>query len=207
MNDFVNMEQGSPEWLAARLGSWGASEISDLMPTKGEGKTRAKLIRRKAAERISGFAQGWGGNEATESGHEQEPHAVLAYESLTNSFVQRIGLIKHPRLKNSHASPDGIVDGEIGLEIKSHVLLVTHLEAIESGVPRGHQIQVQWGMACSGLPAWDYAHFCMQAPEGKRLFVFPRVMRDDAIIAAAHAAVEMAEIEVEEIVRKFMGVK
>ncbi len=206
MNAFVEMEQGSDAWLLARVGSWGASEIGDLVPTKGEGKTRAKLIRRKAAERITGIPQGWGGNDATESGHEQEPHAVLAYEKQTHSFVQRVGLIKHPRLPNAHASPDGIVDGEIGLEIKSHVKFVTHLDAIEGGVARGHMLQMQWGMACSGLPAWDYGHFCMEAPEGKRLFLFPRVVRDEALIAQLVAAVQMAEIEVAEIVNKY-GVK
>lgn len=198
----VELVQGSVEWLAARAGCFGASELGALM-AKGEGKTRAKLIRQKAAERLTGKPQGWEGNAATESGHEQEPHAVLAYEALTNSFVSRVGLVKHARLANSHASPDGIVDGVRGLEIKSHVRFVTHLEAIEGSMPTHHIYQVQWGMACTGLPEWDYGHYCHEAPEHLRLHLFPRVKRDDALIATLFAAVQQADAEVEAIVNKY----
>lgn len=196
--------QGSPEWLLARCGSFGGSVMSALM-AKGEGKTRAKLIRQLAAERLSGVPQGWGGNAATESGHEQEPHGRRAYEERMSCFVEEVGLIKHPRLPNAHASPDGrvMLDKPLGLEIKSHVKFVTHLDAIESAMSKGHNLQCQWGMACTGYDAWDYGHYCHEAPEHLRLWMFPRVMRDSILIVDLERAVSEAELEVAAIVAKY----
>lgn len=191
--------QGSPEWLAARLGSFGGSILGSIM-AKGEGKTRAKAIRQLAAERICGRPQGFGGNEATEEGHRQEPLAVAAYTKRFNVFVEPVGLIRHPTLKNAHASPDGLIGDEGGLEIKSHVKFITHIEAISGNAKTAHVYQCQWGMACTGRLWWEYGHFCEEAPEHLRLFMFPRIERDNALIAQLVAAVQMAELEVQELV-------
>jgi hypothetical protein len=193
----IELIQGSPEWLVARLGSFGASCLGELM-AKGEGKTRAKLIDRIACERICGVSQGWEGNDATKSGNEQEPHAIRAYEALHNVFVEPVGIIRHPRLTRAHASPDALVGDTGGLEIKSHVKFVTHFNAIQAGMAKAHQYQCQWGMACTGREWWDYGHYCHEAPEHKRLHMFPRIRRDDQLIATLFAAIELAEQEVQE---------
>lgn len=198
----ADLIQGSPEWLAARLGKFGASTLGALM-AKGEGKTRAKLIDQLACERLSGRSQGWEGNAATESGHEQEPLARRAYEATTGAFVETVGLIVHPRLPCSHSSPDGLVGEDGGLELKSHVKFVTHFAAIQAGVAKGHLYQCQWGMACTGRSWWDYGHFCDEAPEHLRLFMFPRVQRDDRLISELFAAIETAEMEVQAKVMQF----
>lgn len=202
----ADLIQGSPEWLAARLGSWGGSELGALM-AKGEGKTRAALIERKIAERLSGLPQGWEGNDATESGHEQEPLGRIAYEDLTGAFVEQVGLIVHPVYPFTHASPDGLVGADGGFEVKSHVRLVTHLKAIRSATPIGHVYQCQHGMSCTGRTWWDYGHYCRQAPENLRLFMFPRVRRDDRMIAQLIAAIHSAEQEVQEKVAEYRAMR
>ena len=199
----VELVQGSPEWIAARIGNFGASEVHKLVPTKGEGKGRAEYIHRLACERLSGKPQGWEGNAATEDGHRQEPLGRRAYEERTGAFVVTVGLIKHPRLATAHASPDGLVCEEGGLEVKSHVKFTTHLAALEASMPRAHLLQCQWGMACTGMKWWEYGHFCEEAPEHLRLFMFPRVVRDEALIAELEAAVEKAELEVLAKVRRW----
>ena len=191
----ADLIQGSAEWVAARVGSFGASQLGALM-AKGEGKTRASLIDQIVCERLSGEPQGWEGNDATESGHEQEPLGRRAYEELRGVFVETVGLIRHPALPCSHASPDGLVSDDGGFELKSHVKLVTHYRAIRAGMVKAHLYQCQWGMACTGRSWWDYGHYCKQAPPHLRLFMFPRVMRDDALIAELFAAIKMADAEV-----------
>lgn len=187
--------QGSPEWLKARCGSFGASDMSSLM-AKGEGKTRAKLIHRLACERLCGIPQGWEGNSATEDGHRQEPLARRAYENKTGAFVVPLGLVRHPALVRAHASPDGLVGENGGLEIKSHVKFRTHVEAIEAKTAKGHEYQCQWGMACTGRKWWDYGHYCDEAPDHLKLFMFPRINRDEALIASLVVAIREAELEV-----------
>jgi predicted phage-related endonuclease len=198
----ADLIQGSPEWIAARLGSFGASALGALM-AKGEGKTRAKYIDQLVCERLSGRPQGWEGNDATESGHAQEPLARRAYEMRTGAFVESVGLIRHPRLTFAHASPDGLVGDDGGLELKSHVKFVTHFAAIQGGMSKAHQYQCQFGMACTGRNWWDYGHYCADAPEHLQLFMFPRVKRDDAVIADLVAAIEVAEQEVAAKVSQF----
>ena len=199
----ANLEQGTEAWMLARCGFFGASELGALM-AKGEGKMRAGLIKQKAAERLSGVPQGWEGNASTESGHEQEPHGRRAYEAKAGVFVEQAGFCFHPTLKFAGASPDGLVDDDGGFEIKSHVRFITHLGAIESGkIPNAHLYQCQWGMACTGRKWWDYGHFCLQAPDHLRLHMFPRVMRDDALIATLEAALVVANDEVNAIVARY----
>jgi hypothetical protein len=194
--------QGSPEWVAARLGSFGASMLGALM-AKGEGKTRAKLIDQLACERLSGKPQGWEGNSATEAGHAQEPLARRAYGERHGVFVQQVGLIRHAALPFSHASPDGLVDEDGGLELKSHVKFMTHFAAIQAGMSKAHVYQCQWGMACTGRSWWDYGHFCAEAPEHMRLHMFPRIQRDETIIATLAVAIRDAEVEVAAKVEQF----
>lgn len=198
----ADLIQGSPEWIAARVGRFGASVLGALM-AKGEGKTRMALIEQIACERLTGRPQGWEGNAATESGHQQEPLASRAYEDRHGVFVETVGLILHPEMPFTHASPDGLVDDDGGLEIKSHVRFLTHFRAIRSGMSKGHLYQVQWGMACTDRVWWDYGHYCADAPEGQQLFMFPRVKRDDKVIAELTTAIRDAEAEVSALVETF----
>lgn len=198
----ADLEQGTEAWRLARVGKFGASRLGDLL-AKGEGKTRAKLILQLACERLSGVPQGWEGNDATAEGTRQEELARRAYEKRHNLFVEQVGFVPHPVIPNTGASPDGLVNTDGGLEIKSHVKFITHLEAIQAGMAKRHLYQIQWGMACTGRTWWDYGHHCSEAPEHLRLFLFPRVFRDETIIATLAVAIREADAEVEAIVAKF----
>lgn len=196
----AELVQGSPEYFAARIGSFGASRLGNLM-AKGQGKTRAAYVLEIVAERLSGQPSGWEGNDDTDEGKISEPLARRAYEELRNVFVQQIGLIRHPVLTYSHASPDGLLEDR-GLEIKSHVRFITHLKAIEAPISAAHNYQCQWGMACSGLALWDCGHFCLAAPEHLRLHV-REIKRDERVIAELKVEIERAEAEVVAMVARY----
>ena len=54
-------------------------------------------------------------NEAMQWGIDQEPNALLACENIsTGEFVVGCGLINHPTISMSGASPDGLI-GKDGL--------------------------------------------------------------------------------------------
>jgi hypothetical protein len=114
------LEQGSPEWHAARCGSLGASEIADALAKdrtgKGWGKTRAQTMARLIAEQLTGIPTETYQSQAMREGTEKEPDARAAYQfkKLGLVMVRRVGLIKHPRIIGTHASPDSEV-GEDGL--------------------------------------------------------------------------------------------
>ncbi len=198
----ADLVQGSAEWLAFRCGKFGASTAHPLVATKGEGKGRATLIRVVAAERLSGVPQGFEGDDDTDFGHEQEPHARRAFQMEHGVYLARVGCVVHPKLPYLLASPDGLVPGEYGVEFKSHRRAGKFLEMVEGEIPRAHQVQCQVGMACTGLPRWAYSNWCPQMPEGRQLHT-RWIERDSALIAQIESEVAKAEAEVLAKVRRW----
>jgi putative phage-type endonuclease len=175
--------QGSPEWIAARVGSLGASRLHEaLARTKtGYGASRANLLAELACERLTGVPAEKYVNAAMQNGIALEPEARAAYAWYCDADVVEVGLIKHPTIANSHASPDGLV-GEDGLvEIKAPQP-ATHLATLlGEAIPRKYLLQMAWQMASSGRQWCDFVSWCPVFPEPMQLFV-KRVHRDDALI-------------------------
>lgn len=191
----IDLVQGSPEWLAARCGSLGASRVADaLAKTKtGWGASRSNLMAALICERLTGQPQDTFTNAAMEWGTTQEPQARLAYEFQMNADVATTGLVRHPTIAGTHASPDGLTK-DIGLiEIKCPNT-ATHIETLlGEGIAGKYITQMQWQMACTGRKWCDFVSFDPRLPIDMQLFI-QRVNRDDVAIA---------EMEIE--VRKFLG--
>jgi putative phage-type endonuclease len=177
------MEQGSPEWVAARLGKLTASRLHEAVArTKtGWAASRANLMAALIAERLTGTPQATYSNAAMAHGVATEPLARVAYAFRTDYAVAETGFIDHPVIAMSGASPDGLV-GDSGLvEIKCPNT-ATHLETLlGGGVGGNYFMQMQWQMACSGRLWCDFVSFDPRMPETMRLHV-TRVNRDRATI-------------------------
>lgn len=192
----AELVQGSAAWLAMRCGKFTGSIVHPLVATRGTGAGRTTLIRTVAAERLSGIPQGFEGNEDTDFGHEQEPHARRAFCIKHGVFITPVGFKAHPLMPYAGCSPDGLVPDEYGVEFKSHRKAKKFLEMIESAIPRAHHIQCQMGLACyPGLPRWAFNNYCPEMPEGQRLHT-RWVERDDALIAELTVEIKRAEKEV-----------
>jgi len=189
---YVDVEQGTQAWHDASAGSLGASSVSDAIATtkSGASASQAAVMTRLILENITGKRVELFKTQAMIQGNEREPEARVGYEFITNSTVKQVGLFRHPRIKRTHASPDGlIIDTKGGLEIKcpqSH----TQLEYLLSDtIPGKYQTQMYWQMACAGL---DWVDFCSYDPafpeEGK--FFIKRLERDDKKIAELEEKVE-----------------
>ncbi len=189
------LEQGSDEWLQARVGKVTASRVSDaITKTKtGWGASRANYMAELIAERLTGRPAEKFTNAAMQWGTETEPQARAAYEFFQDESVVQVGLVPHPSIKDSAASPDGYV-GEDGLvEIKCPNT-ATHIETVLGGsVPSKYETQMQWQMACTGRKWCDFVSYDPRLPANLALFV-ARVNRDDSKIK-----------ELESLVTDFLG--
>lgn len=195
------MEQGTPEWFAARLGHVTASCFSDVL-AKGEGITRLKYMRRLVAERLTGKPTESYSNSHLERGTAQEPYARMAYEAKTGNLVQEVGFIKHPELL-AGSSPDGLIDEDGGAEIKS-VIPTVQIETIErGGYPSFHKAQVQGNLWITGREYWDYVSYSPDLPERLRVYVF-RVSRDEKYIQNLEAEVIKFLAEAEELYQRLI---
>ena len=179
----LELVQGTEEWRLARVGSLGASRIADAIArTKtGYGASRANLMAELICERLTGQPAPTFVSAAMQHGTETEPEARDAYCFYTSNQVEQVGLIRHPKIEQSHASPDGLIGDDGMLEIKCPQP-AAHLETLTSKqIPAKYVTQMMWQLACSGRQWVDFVSYSPSFPENMRLFI-KRVTRDEARI-------------------------
>ena len=167
------VEQGTPEWFAARLGNVTASRVADVIAkTKsGYSASRENYMAQLICERMTNTVAESYTNAAMQWGTETEPLARAAYESFADVLVDEVGYIAHPTIERAGASPDGLV-GVFGLlEIKCPNT-ATHIDTlISEQVPTKYITQMQWQMSCTGRTWADFVSFDPRLPSGLQMFV------------------------------------
>lgn len=167
------IEQGTPEWFAARLGNVTASRVADVIAkTKsGYSASRENYMAQLICERMTNTVAESYTNAAMQWGTETEPLARAAYESIADVLVDEVGYVQHPRIERAGASPDGLV-GLFGLlEIKCPNT-ATHIDTlITEQVPTKYITQMQWQMVCTGRAWCDFVSFDPRLPNGLQVFV------------------------------------
>ncbi len=196
----ATIQQGSPEWFAARCGKATASRFSDVLAklkSGGESASRKNYRARLVVERLTGKPLETFSNAAMQQGVEREPLARLAYEAETGHVVEEVGFFDHPSML-AGASPDGLINADGMLEIKSPQL-ATHLEYLAlDAEPPEYTAQIQGQMWICGRAYCDFVSFNPDFPAHLQLIV-RRIQRDDAYIAklAAEVAQFLDEVETE----------
>ena len=193
-------EQGSPEWLAARLGIPSASMFAKLVTTKGIWSASADAyINQLVAERLTGEREEVFQSHHMLRGTELEPDARDLYSLISDAEVTEVGFCLHDTL-SAGCSPDGLVGAEGGLEIKAPAP-ATHVEYLRGGVlPSKYKQQVMGCLWITGREWWDFVSY---HPTMKPLIV--RVERDEEYIAALEKCVTKAVNLIEENVEKFFN--
>ena len=167
------VEQGTPEWFAARLGNVTASRVADVIAkTKsGYSASRENYMAQLICERMTNAVAESYTNAAMQWGTETEPLARAAYESFADVLVDEVGYIAHPTIERAGASPDGLI-GVFGLlEIKCPNT-ATHIDTlISEQVPTKYITQMQWQMSCTGRTWADFVSFDPRLPSGLQMFV------------------------------------
>lgn len=178
------VEQGTPEWFAARLGNVTASRVADVIAkTKsGYSASRDNYMAQLICERMTNTVAESYSNAAMQWGTETEPLARAAYESYADVLVDQVGYVPHPIIERAGASPDGLVGAYGLLEIKCPNT-ATHIDTLlNNQVPTKYFTQMQWQMACTHGEWCDFVSFDPRLPNGLQLFV-KRVELDAEYVA------------------------
>jgi predicted phage-related endonuclease len=179
------LQQGTEEWRLARCGSIGASDAPSVVrrTKSGYSADRDSLMANKVLERLTGVPVEIPKTFAMQQGTAREPDARMLYELLRGVEVEEVGLVPHPFVKGSHASPDGLVAGISGLiEIKCP-MPAKHLDTlITETISNDHLTQMAWQLACTGRSWCDYVSYSSDFPPAMQLWI-KRVHRDNARIA------------------------
>ena len=157
----LDCEQGSEEWLAARLGIPTATGIKNIVTQSGQKSSGwVSYLAELIAESIEGGSDGFKSNDM-QRGNELEPRARMAYEFETGNDVVQVGGVYLNADKDLMVSPDGLIPNlKKGLEIKGPNMK-THIKyLLEGGVPVEYVIQVQAALWVTGYETWDFISYC-----------------------------------------------
>lgn len=177
-----NHEQGSEAWLAARKGCITGSRFKDCrdkLKSGGPSKACIAYAQDTARERAGGSAPAKFQNAAMRVGTEQEPLARMAYERITGNLVEEVGFFTTEDGMFG-LSPDGLIDSDGVLEIKTMVSSDTLFTAVANGDVSAYMDQ------CLGylwLLGRKWVDLVLWAPD-LDLIVVKRITRDEAAIEA-----------------------
>ena len=175
----LDHEQGSPEWLAARLGKPSASCFSRLITNSGKPSSSADgYINELIVERLTGRSKPFFTTPWMERGKELEKDAREAYGFISGNDTLEVGFIADPTFSYG-CSPDALIGSEGGLEIKCPApdTHVGYMRDNQAGVNKYWQ-QIQGCMWVTGRQWWDFFAYHPEMPH-----VLVRVERDDEYIA------------------------
>ncbi|MCL5426865.1 MAG: YqaJ viral recombinase family protein [Gammaproteobacteria bacterium] len=199
----LNMEQGTPEWLAARLGRVTMSELKTLLVNGkgpgGFGTGAFSYMHQLIGERMTGeLAEPFQGNVHTRRGHKLEGVARKLYVDATGELApQEVGIILN---HNVGYSPDSLVGANGLLEIKTK-LPKFQIELLLNGeIPSEHVAQCQGGLWVSEREWIDFVSYWPGMP----LFI-KRAYRDDIMISTIAERVESFHEEMERRISQVMA--
>lgn len=178
----LNCNQGSSEWLQARLGKLTASD-SQAIATAGKGLET--LCIEKVAQRLTGKAEEGYKSPAMQKGNDLEAEARNAYEIETGNLVTQVGFCELD--EDVGASPDGMVEDDGLVEIKCKTDTVFVKELLSDEIDTAHVWQMQFQMWVTDRKWCEYVVY---NPNFEKSLIIRRVNRDDVAISRIKAGVE-----------------
>jgi hypothetical protein len=199
----LTMEQGTPEWFAARLGRVTGSRAKDVLATikSGEAAARRDYRVELVTERLTGQPQDDGFvSKDMQRGTDLEPEAFAAYEAETGVLVRRTGFIALDHMMIG-CSLDGDVDNLAGLiEIKCPKMATHYRYLMSANAPPEHRAQMLHNVWVTGAAWCDFVSYDPRFPEGLRLVIRRVTFTPEEIAAYADAvSVFLAEVDRDEL--------
>lgn len=171
MFKFYDVEQNSTEWFDLRGGKLTSSKLPTIMANLGKafGEPAKKYAVNVAIEQITGkpIPSDYS-NAHMERGHEQEPIARALYEDMMFCQVSNGGFFD---LGNIGCSPDGLVDDDGVIEIKSVIAHVHFASLKRNKVDPAYYWQCVGNLKFTGRKWLDFISYSAEFPESKQLFV------------------------------------
>lgn len=195
MMQLFEVEQGTPEWLAARAGIPTSSEFHTVLavgPKGGKSVGRVSYLNKLAGEILTGEPMVNYVNADMERGKAMEDEARDLYAFMNSIEPQRVGFIRNG---NKGASPDSLIGDMGGLEIKSAAAHIQIGRLLADELPSEHKAQVQGNLWIAEREWWDFASYCPKLP----LFI-KRVFRDETYIKRLSEEVDLFNTELQQTV-------
>ncbi|MAB96972.1 MAG: exonuclease [Pseudomonadaceae bacterium] len=203
MRIVTDIDQGTPEWLALRLGIATCSELDVLLVNgKGEagfGVAAFTYMDQLIGERITGEAAEIPfQTKATIRGHELEGVARGLYESREEVTTQSVGIILNHGIGYS---PDALVGTDGLTEIKTKLPKFHVSVILADEIPKEHVTQCQSGLWVSEREWIDFISYWPGMP----MFV-KRAYRDEAFIRKLSERVATFNELLEERMHRVLGI-
>jgi len=189
---YEDLEQGTPEWLAARAGIVTASVVGQLVTAKtvkpaANDYSRA-LTATLVAERITGHVEPIHESADMLRGTLDEPYARDLYSEHYAPATEVGFIVRDDWGFRLGYSPDGLVGDDGLIEIKSRRQKKQLATILADEVPLENMAQIQCGLLVTGREWLDYVSYCGGMP----LYV-TRVLPDPKWHAAIIDAVTIFE--------------
>ena len=159
----VYAEQRSQEWLDLREQMITASDVASAI-----GESRYESVDAFVKKKV--LRTKWAGNAATAHGTALEPMVRDMYDEKTGRKSHEIGLVQHRDYPWLGASPDGVTEDGLLIEIKCPLT-----RKIKKEVPSYYLPQVQLQLEITDLEECDFIQYKPGPPEE---YVVIRVKRD-----------------------------
>lgn len=173
-----NIDQGTEEWLEARVGKFTGSNAIKLLKYGRTDKARV--------EENPSFT----GNYWTKRGQDLEPFAIAAYEMVKDVKVERPGFITNDDYPECLFSPDGIV-GKTLIEVKCFGEK-KHTAVNRRNIPDEILAQVHFGMIMAELEDAHLVLFSDEVDERHGLKIIP-IKQDKKLIARLKNLMEVTD--------------
>ena len=180
----LDCEQGSEEWLKARLGIPTATGFGNIVTATGKKSSgQIKYMAELIEEIILGLQDNTFKSNFMERGNQLEPLARSAYEFITGNNVIQVGGVYLDEHKEVMVSPDGLIpELKKGLELKCPKMS-THIRyLLEGGVPAEYIVQVQANLWVTGYDTWDFVSYC---PEYQKQTIYLYTAKRDEVLMKA----------------------
>lgn len=184
---FIDCEQGTEAWHAARCGVITASKFRDAVEVTAKGKPTSKSMlyaAQVAVERISRSPcdevfSSW----QMKRGQELEPKARMEYEAKTGNLASESGVVLTDDRLFGY-STDGSIDEDGLIEIKCLASAIGIVEMWRDEDMSDYMHQIQGGLWITGRKWCDFVMYAPQLESvGKQLF-HRRIERDENFIDA-----------------------
>lgn len=192
----LNVEQGSPAWVQARLGLPTASQFHRICTPGGKlSAASAGYMHELLAERLLGMPADLAASGFMERGKTMEREAIMYYQLQRGTDAERAGFVLTDDGR-AGCSPDRLVGEKGGLELKCPTPKV-HVSYLLDDISETHKPQVQGCIHIAEREWWDVMSYAPEFPP-ELVAALVRVERDDDYITILAQALKDFNEQMEE---------
>lgn len=154
----VEAQQGSGAWLKLKLGVISGSCASQVVAKK-DSETRLTYLADLVSQVCTGVIEEMNFKQL-EWGKQNEDAARATYEFATNKVLVQVPFVFKDETFRTGCSPDSLIDGERGLEIKCPWDSANYVKfLVAEKIKTEWQWQNQFNMWVTGADEWDFSQY------------------------------------------------